>query len=167
MLKFEHFVLNLFFLSLSSSHLVICAFYFSWRIWMPALELTWVKRSHSRSAVASHHHLPGENCHSFKLPAANCSADGSLTWFPQTHQVQSKHVNICLSSTPAPLTSLTLPSNQGPAPPQHCILTAVWFGFKYQSVQSLGHAVQLKKETGPNGNEGRRMTSGQGLEQAS
>lgn len=102
--KFEHFLLNLWgflppFFPTSNPWF----FNFSWRIWLhPALAGARLgeKVTSPSSAVASHHHLPGKNWHHFKSPAVNCSADCSLTWFSQTHQVQLKHVNICLSKAP-------------------------------------------------------------------
>lgn len=95
-------------------------FYFSWRIWLhPALAGAQLgeKVTSPSSAVPSHHHLPGKNWHPFKSPAVNPSADCSLTWFSQTHQVQLKHVNICLSKAPTQCWSRPGSCQPQPFPP--------------------------------------------------
>lgn len=114
-------------------------FNFSWRVWLhPALSGAQLGEGvmSLSSAVASHHHLPEKHYDPFKLPAVNCSADCSLTWFSQTHQVQLKCVNICSSKAPTrcwsrpgshqaqtlspSITALTLLSYRRSAPPQIC-----------------------------------------------
>lgn len=160
-------------------------FYFSWRIWLhPALAGAQLgaKLTPPSSAVASHHHLPGKNWHPCKSPAVNPSADCSLTWFSQTHQVQLKHVNIHLSKAPTQCWSRPGSCQPQPFPPlspylptgdQHVLGSAchfncwVWGFFNTINFRVLGMQYSSRKKLVQNKNKGRRTTSGQRVEQAS
>lgn len=186
MLKLEHFALNLYFLSLSSSQLIIDDFFISAE--GSGYTLSWLelqlgaKLTPPSSAVASHHHLPGKNWHPCKSPAVNPSADCSLTWFSQTHQVQLKHVNIRLSKAPTQCWSRPGSCQPQPFPPlspylptgdQHVLGSAchfncwVWGFFNTINFRVLGMQYSSRKKLVQNKNKGRRTTSGQRVEQAS